>query len=194
LLPQPHPSPLGHFVSYFVPLSERMFEYQSTAEMEDRPAEAKVWSVLIAQIWAGFVGYCYGSSDLPKVRNVCSDSGSTIISENGFHPSQALTAEFAQLLSQLLYGQPELRPAVLKALKVMVESNVALSKEDEDESARVGIISSAQAEQNVAFLKTQAESWLAVLFNVFGSVDRDSRAPVGDVIGAWASITAEKVR
>lgn len=69
LLPQPHPSPLAHFVSYFVPLSERMFEYQSTAEMEDRQAEAKVWSVLISQIWAGLVGYCYATPDLPKVRS-----------------------------------------------------------------------------------------------------------------------------
>ena len=67
LLAQPHPSPLGHFVSYFVPLTERMFELQSTAETEGRQAEAKVWSVLIEQIWVGLPGYCWGTPDLKQV-------------------------------------------------------------------------------------------------------------------------------
>jgi ribosomal RNA-processing protein 12 len=177
MLPQPHPSPLSHFVSYFVPLSERMFDYQSTAEMEERQAEAKVWSVLVAQIWTGLVGYCYGTPDLPS----------------------ALSAEFAQLLTQLLYSQPELRPAVLKAVKALVDSNVALASEDPEKilklpaGARAAPITAERASQNVAFLRTQAESWLAVLFNIFGSVDRDARGPVGDVISVWASITPETV-
>lgn len=44
-----------------------MFDLQSTAEAEDRPSEAKVWSVLVAQIWSGFVGYCHGPPDLKDV-------------------------------------------------------------------------------------------------------------------------------
>lgn len=67
LLAHPHPSPLSHFVSYFVPLSERMFDLQSKAETEDRSSEAKVWSVLVAQIWSGFVGYCHAPPDLEEV-------------------------------------------------------------------------------------------------------------------------------
>lgn len=47
--------------------------------------------------------------------------------------------------------------------------------------------------KNAAFLRTQAESWLAVLFNVFGSVGRDGRGMVGDVISAWAAIAGEQV-
>ncbi|KAF5380415.1 hypothetical protein D9615_004614 [Tricholomella constricta] len=170
LLSQPHPSPLSHFVSYFVPLSERMFDLQSTAEAEDRPSEAKVWSVLVAQIWSGFVGYCYGTPDL----------------------KESLTPAFSQLLSQLLYGQPELRPAVLKGLKVMVESNVALASPKDGETPSPDAISPSEASDNVAVLRTQAESWLAVFFNVFGSVGRDSRGMVGDVISAWASIAGEQ--
>jgi ribosomal RNA-processing protein 12 len=68
LLTQPHPSPLGHFISYFVPLSERMFDLQQTAESEGRASEAKVWSVLIGQIWAGLVGYCHAPIDLKEVH------------------------------------------------------------------------------------------------------------------------------
>lgn len=72
LLSQPHPSPLGHFVSYFVPLSERMFNLQAKAEAEGRASEAKVWSVLVAQIWSGLSGYCHAPPDLKTVRDILS--------------------------------------------------------------------------------------------------------------------------
>nr|VWP02479.1 G protein alpha subunit [Ganoderma boninense] len=176
LLAQPHPSPLGHFLSYFVPLTERMFDLQSTAETEGRPSEAKVWSVLIEQIWVGLPGYCWGTPDL----------------------KQSLTMQFSQLLSQLLYNQPELRPAVLRALRIMVDSNVTLASEDLDkiakfpESVRVDTISTVEARANIDFLRSQAESWLAVLFNVFGSVGRDNQHIVGEVISSWIAIADAK--
>ena len=81
----------------------------------------------------------------------------------------------------------------------MVESNVALASEDMDqmaklpETVRADAISAAQAQENVAFLRTQAESWLAVLFNVFSSVGRDNQNMVGDTISAWISIADTKV-
>ncbi|KAI5890624.1 rRNA processing protein RRP12 [Schizophyllum commune H4-8] len=166
LLNQPHPSPLSHFGSYFVPLSERMFDLQQKAETAGRSSEAKVWSVLVAQVWAGLPGYCAGATDL----------------------KEGLSQQFSALLSQLLYTQSELRPSILRALKTLVESNV--SRADSEESAP-GAISKEEAQANVAFLRTQAASWLAVLFNVFGSVQPDSRGMIGDCITAWASITPE---
>ena len=68
LLAQPHPSPLGDFILYFVPLTERKFKLQSTAETKGRQAEAKAWSVLIEQIWVVLPGYCWGTPDLKQVR------------------------------------------------------------------------------------------------------------------------------
>ena len=50
-----------------------------------------------------------------------------------------------------------------------------------------------EAQENVKFLGTQVESWLAVFFNVYGSVARNSRTMVGDVINSWMSIANEKV-
>ncbi|KAF7428290.1 hypothetical protein PC9H_007511 [Pleurotus ostreatus] len=174
LLAQPHPSPLGHFVSYFVPLSERMFDLQQKAETEGRQSEAKVWSVLVSQIWSGLAGYCHASVDLPQA-------------------SEALTPAFSQLLSQLLYSQPELRPSILRALKVIIDSNVVAAASDKPSSADGSIIiTAAEAAANVSFLRAQVESWLAVLFNVFGSVDPDVRGMVGDVISAWTSIADEQ--
>lgn len=67
----------------------------------------------------------------------------------------------------------------------MVDSSVSPSLTD--------AISSEDAEKNVAFLRTQAESWLAVFFNVFSSVGRDGRGMVGDVISSWAAIAGEVV-
>jgi len=113
--------------------------------------------------------------------------------------SQALTPAFSQLLSELLYNQPDLRPPVLRALRTLVESNNALASQDKAQLerfpalTRIGIIAPEVAAQNIAFLRTQAESWLAVLFNVFGSVGRDARGMVGDVISAWVSIASDEV-
>lgn len=68
LLPHPHPSPLKHFVDYFVPLSERMFDYQQKADVAGNSAEAKMWNVLVLQVWSGLAGYAWNPTSLPEVR------------------------------------------------------------------------------------------------------------------------------
>lgn len=86
---------------------------------------------------------------------------------------------------------------MLRALKVMVDSNVALASGETaklPEIVRAGAITAEEAAGNVEFLRSQAESWLAVLFNVFSSVGRDSQGMVGDVVSAWAAIAGEQVR
>ena len=78
----------------------------------------------------------------------------------------------------------------------MVESNVALSSPTDTEDASYKLppkISKEEATANLTFLRTQAESWLAVLFNVFSSVHKNSRSMVGDVISIWTSITSQQV-
>ena len=102
------------------------------------------------------------------------------------------------MLSQLLYSQPDLRPPVLRALKILVESNAKATLPMDDENEDEGLqsderISEEQVERNRTFLRSQSESWFAVLFNVFGSVGRESQSMVGEVISAWASVSGEKV-
>jgi ribosomal RNA-processing protein 12 len=200
LLAQPHPSVLQHFVSYFVPLSERMFNLQQNSESENRRSEAKLWTVLIAQIWAGLPGYCWAKAD---TQEVAKPFRSQTISPNVLiiSPSiKAFTPAFSQMLSQILYTQVELRSFVLKALCVIVDSNVALASQDPSlleklpSAVRMDSISQDQAAKNVDFLRNQAESWLAVLFNVFGSIDRESQGMVGEVITTWLGIAGETVR
>ena len=101
-----------------------------------------------------------------------------------------MDSPFSQLLSQLLYGQLELRPAILKALKVMVDANLAVSTADIPPSEG---LTQQEAHENLEFLRTQTESWLAVLFNVYGSVARDFRGMIGEVISSWVAIAGEQV-
>jgi ribosomal RNA-processing protein 12 len=104
------------------------------------------------------------------------------------------------MLSQILYTQVELRPFVLRGLNILVNSNVAIASQDPNllekipSTVRADSISQEQAAKNVDFLRGQAESWLAVLFNVFGSVDREARGMVGEVVTAWLGIAGDTVR
>jgi ribosomal RNA-processing protein 12 len=56
------------------------------------------------------------------------------------------------------------------------------------------LVTIEQAKDNIAYLNSQAKSWLAVLFNVFTSMEKESRAMVGAVISVWAGISSEQVR
>lgn len=94
------------------------------------------------------------------------------------------------MLSQLLYNQPELRPPVLKALRIIAESNRSPSEGAFADAA----LPADELAQNLAFLRTQAESWFAILFNIFGTIGRNEQNVAGEVISAWAGITDEKVR
>jgi ribosomal RNA-processing protein 12 len=177
-----------------------MFNYQQNAESENRQSEMKVWAVLIAQVWAGLPGYCWSKPDTREVSKVLTPNYSADLLSVLSSTMQTLSAAFSQMLSQILYTQVELRSFVLRALKILVDSNVAIASQDQvlleklPASVRADSISPEQAVKNVDFLRSQAESWLAVLFNVFGSVDRESRGMVGEVISAWLGIAGDTVR
>ena len=79
----------------------------------------------------------------------------------------------------------------------MVDSNVALASgqiEKLPDGARASPISQKAAAENVTYLRSHVESWLAVLFNVFSSAGRDGQGPIGDVISIWIGIADERVR
>lgn len=115
------------------------------------------------------------------------------------HFFQALTPEFSQLLSQLLYTQPELRTDVLRALTVMVTSNAAIASGDSEKleklpkGVKADMISQDIASANLAFLRSQTESWLAVFFNVYSTAGGDGQGTISEVISSWVSIADGKV-
>jgi len=129
---------------------------------DSNPTTAKVWSVLADQCWSTLPAYCSNPPDLPS----------------------ALGRELSERLTKELYANPALRPPILRALRNVVESQTqAQSQEEKNESE--------ERKKNLRYLGGQAKNWLAVLFNVFASVERGERAQVGEVIGVWAGVAGE---
>ena len=164
---------LVHFRAEFVPLSEVMYQRVMDHGDKVKTMEIKIFETLVQQIWALLPRYCNLPLDLTK----------------GFDQS------FAELLSNLLYKQTDLRVSVCKALQNLVESNQQVlsadaSKEDllfERRTTKEG------AQENIQHLSTFAGNLLAVLFNVYGQTLPQYRNYILQCINAYLSITPEKV-
>ncbi|KAG8705738.1 hypothetical protein FRC08_001489 [Ceratobasidium sp. 394] len=159
----PRTANIGHFVSHFVPLSEKLFELQSATEKE---GERKIWEVCILQVWACFKGYCTGLAGL----------------------KEGLSTPFLQLLTNLLYSQPTLRVSILQGIRALIASNRAIPADE----LHYSYVERARAEENLKFLAGLAGNMLSVLFNVFSNVESTDRGLVGEVIGMWLGVADAK--
>ena len=126
---------LAFFVNELLPLSEKFFP-NSVGESN----EAKVYRVVIDQIWSSLPGFCTEPTDLRA----------------------SFTPEFAELLANVLYQQPDLRSVVCKALRNLC-ANTYMSK--------------------------FALNFLLVLFNVFSQTAPEFRDSIMLTIKAFLSIT-----
>ncbi|OXV11520.1 hypothetical protein Egran_00722 [Elaphomyces granulatus] len=163
---------LGHFRSEFVPLSEALYQRILEYGSAEKTIEAKIFETLVQQAWSVLPGYC----ELPLDLVTTFDQG------------------FAELLSNVLYKQTELRVNVCRALQKLVESNQAiLSLEtEEDDFILQRRISKETARKNIAHLSTFAGNLLAVLFNVYSQTLPHYRGYILQCINAYLSITPEK--
>ena len=165
---------LGHFRSEFVPLSEALYQRILEYGSAEKTIEAKIFETLVQQAWSVLPGYCELPLDLVT----------------------AFDQSFAELLSNVLYKQTELRVNVCRALQRLVESNQAiLSLETEEEDFILQRrISKDTASKNIAHLSTFAGNLLAILFNVYSQTLPHYRGYILQCISAYLSITPEKVR
>ena len=108
---------------------------------------------------------------------------------------EAFDQTFAELLSNVLYKQTELRVDVCRALQNLVESNQAiLSVEiDEDDLILQRRITKVAAQKNLTHLGSLASNLLAVLFNVYSQTLPHYRGYILQCINAYLSITPENV-
>ncbi|KAK5072936.1 pre-rRNA processing protein [Lithohypha guttulata] len=106
----------------------------------------------------------------------------------------AVDQKFAELLSNLLYQQAELRVDVCRALQNLVESNQAIleSDADSDELQAEHRTTKEDAQKNISHLSSFASNMLAVLFNVYSQTLPQSRAYILRCVNAYLSITPEK--
>ena len=137
---------------------------------DSNPTTAKVWSVLTDQCWSTLPSYCSNPPDL----------------------TSAFGRELSERLTKEIYANPTLRPPILRALRNVVESQTQKQgEENEPENENENENENEERTSNLRYLRGQAKNWLAVLFNVFASVERGERAQVGEVIGIWAGVAGE---
>lgn len=164
---------LAHFRSEFVPLSEALYQKVMDFGAAEKAVEMKIFDTLVQQTWSILPGYC----ELPLDLVEAFDQG------------------FAELLSNVLYKQTNLRVDVCKALQTLVESNQAvLSLESEgDDLILQRRITKDAAKKNIAHLAGFASNLLAVLFNVYSQTLPHYRGYILQCINAYLSIIQEKV-
>jgi ribosomal RNA-processing protein 12 len=162
---------LQHFKTEFVPLSEMMFQRVIDNGEAEKTMEIKIFETLVQQIWALLPGYC----DLPLDLTESFDQG------------------FAELVSNLLYEQVDLRSDVCKALQTLVDSNKAVvAIETEDDLVLQSRVSKASAQKNLDHLSTFSSNMLAVLFNVYSQTLPQYRGFILRCINAYLSIAPSK--
>ncbi|KAI9869399.1 MAG: hypothetical protein M1813_000188 [Trichoglossum hirsutum] len=162
---------LAHFRSEFIPLSEVMFQRVIDHGEAEKSLETKVFETIVQQIWSILPGYC----DLPLDVSVAFDQS------------------FAEMASNVLYKQVELRPDVCRALQTLVDSNKAiLALESDGDLVLQRRVTKADARNNIDHLASFAGNLLAVLFNVYSQTLPQYRGFILKCINAYLSITPEK--
>ncbi|KAL8934930.1 MAG: hypothetical protein Q9216_005661, partial [Gyalolechia sp. 2 TL-2023] len=163
---------LAHFRSEFVPLSQVMYQRVIDHGDSEKTMEIKIFETIVQQTWALFPGYCNLPLDLDK----------------------AFDLGFAELLSNLLYSQPEIRADICRGLQTLVDSNreILAAGADKEEIYFRSRITKSMAQTNLDHLATFAGNLLAVLFNVYSQTLPQFRGFILQCINAYLSITKEK--
>ncbi|KAI9741231.1 MAG: hypothetical protein M1834_002947 [Cirrosporium novae-zelandiae] len=160
---------LAHFRNEFVPLSEIMFQRVLDHGDAEKTMQIKIFETLVQQTWALLPGYCTFPLDV----------------------TTAFDQNFAELLSNLLYKQTELRVDICRGLQNLVESNqtiLDLELENEDLIMQQRI-TKADAKKNIMHLASFSGNLLAVLFNVYSETLPHFRGYILRCINAYLSIT-----
>ena len=160
---------LSHFRSEFVPLSESMYQRLLEKGDSEKSMQTKIFETLIQQIWATLPGYCFLPLDLPS----------------------AFDQTLAELLSNVLYKQTDLRVDVCRSLYTLVESNQQVLAV-EDSAAEIILqrrVTKDDAQANLNHLSAFASNLLSVLFNVYSQTLPQFRGHILQCINAYLSIT-----
>lgn len=162
---------LSHFKQEMIPMSEKLFQLVMKQGSQEKTTETKIFETLVNQIWSCLPGYC----DRPLDMTDAFDQG------------------LAEMISKLLYQQPDMRMDLCKALQSLVDSFSTISDFDgEEDLIAQGRISKAQATQSLVHLGKFSSNILAVLFNVYGETVPQNRGPVLSCINAYLSVTSPK--
>ncbi|SZF02574.1 unnamed protein product [Blumeria hordei] len=159
---------LQHFITEFIPMSENIYQRILNNGEAEKTMEIKIFETLVQQIWSLLPGYC----DLPL------DS------------IESFDQKFAELISNLIYKQVELRPEICRALQNLVVSNQdILAMNTNDDPVLQRRVSKAKAQENLNHLSKFSNNFLAVLFNVYSQTLPQFRGYILQCINTYLSIT-----
>ena len=160
---------LAHFRQEMVPLSETIFQRVLDHGEAEKTMQIKIMETVVSQIWACLPGYSQLPLDL----------------------AESFDQSFAEMLSNLLYQQPQLRTDICTALKNLVETNrtIAELEVEEDDMVKQGRVTREEAKKNLQHLADFAGNLLAVLFNVYSQTLPQNRGNLLQCINAYLSIT-----
>lgn len=163
---------LANFRSELVPLSETMFQRVLNHGNREKTMDIKIFETIVSQIWGCLPGYCELPVDL----------------------RESFDQSFAEMLSNLLYSQVQLRTDICRALQNLVETNKAiveleLEEGQEEDLVAQGRVSKLEATKNTEHLAGLAGNLLAVLFNVYSQTLPHNRGNLLQCINAFLSIT-----
>jgi ribosomal RNA-processing protein 12 len=163
---------LAHFKSDLMPLSEEIYQRVIEHGNAERTPRIKIYETVVHQIWATLPGYC----DLPLDLQATIDQ------------------PFAEMWSNLLYKQTDLRGDLCRSLQNLVESNQAVLASDlsEEDMLYERRTTKAEAAKNLQHLAGLSSNLLAVLFNVYSQTTPQSRGYILACINAYLSITTEQ--
>ena len=164
---------LKHFRTELIPLSEVMFQKAIDNEGSEKTMQTKIYETIVHQVWATLPGYCTLPLDV----------------------AESFDQSLAELISNLLYTQTDLRVDLCKALQLLVETNkeIAAIADCEDNLILQKRITKVVAVSNIDHLAKFSGNLLAVLFNVYSQTLPHHRGYILQCINAYLSITPEKV-
>ncbi|KAF4595934.1 Ribosomal RNA-processing protein 12 [Ophiocordyceps camponoti-floridani] len=164
---------LAHFKREMVPLSQLLFQKVLDHGEADKTMEVKIYETLVQQTWSILPGYCHLPLDVVD----------------------AFDQPFAEMLSNLLYKQVDMRLDICKALKTLIESNQAMANsadDDEQDMLLHARVSRQQARENLDHMSQFSANMLAVLFNVYTQTLPQSRGPILQTIDAFLSTAPQQ--
>ncbi|BFZ58210.1 pre-rRNA processing protein [Savitreella phatthalungensis] len=156
---------LGFFKTELVPLCEQFYPRSL-----DGDVDAKIFATVINQIWSTLPGFCELPIDL----------------------REAFDQEFAELLGNVLYQQPELRPTVCLALQnLCLIPHQVLAEQLSDDELKINLQTSASKLQtHLKHMQKFAGNFLSLLFNVYSQTLPMSRGYILETIKGFLSVAS----
>ena len=160
---------LDFFKKEVLPLAE-LFDSKIKSSNNKNSMNVKIFQTIYDQIWSLLPSFC----SLPKdLRTAFDDT-------------------FASRLCDMMYSIVEIRPLVCRSLRLLVESNLAVSETPESMDALIledfGV---EAAKKNLEYLRSRASNILSALFNVFSSTAPEFRGPILETIDSYLRIASE---